>query len=149
MAEDTVENIHPIVDETIDCLTSESSNGSPPLFFVEGAHEHISERLNALSVNPTEFREAVRDLLNLSHFLYEEKQSPQAADELLVLVAENPLVVQYASEVAQENVSEEREKVGDKFAKFTNTASANEAKIETSEPSVSARDLMRHRPMSG
>jgi len=135
---------HPIVDEVVGHLLVAKENSLEGLQLSQEGAEQLRSRLQELSAHPDEFRWAVRDLIAFANHLH-TVASPEAGDMIIELVASNPEVSRLASDATQQHVVEQREQVGDKFARFATVASAGETEIETDEPVVSALSLLKGR----
>jgi hypothetical protein len=135
---------HPIVDELLPHLMGPNPNSTQGLELSEQGSEALTSKLLGMTGNMDDFRNAIRDLVTFSNFLHEMK-SPKACDGILGVIAENPEVVRYANLATREEGQEQREQIGDKFAKFTDSTPAHEEAIETTEPSVSALSLLKGR----
>jgi len=140
----TKQAYHPIVDDVLAALHATNKNSLEGLLLTEEGAEQLKEKLQALSGDMEQFRAAVRDLVSFANHLHDVK-SPDAADVIMEVIASNPIVAQLAANASKEEMVEQREKLGDKFAKFATTASPSETSIETDEPSISAVTLLKGR----
>jgi hypothetical protein len=142
-------DFHPIVNEVMGCLVSEGTNGNGPFQMTQEGADALDEKLRKMPGSSEDFKHAVRDLVSFATFLDGPLSSPAAAEVVIDIVTNNPEVDRIAAEVAREDSADQVDAMGGKFTKFVGTRSAGEEEIEASEPSISAKDLLRQNKLNG